>query len=272
MEGWIKLHRKILDNPIITKNSETLAVWIYLLLNATHQEYDTLFKGKRITLQKGQLITGIISISKKLKINKDKVQRILKSFENDKQITQQTSNRNRLITILNWNKYQDIDKQNDKQVINKCETDDKQVITNKNVKNIKNDKNVKTIIVDDSRVGGLQEIKSDDSCVDGLQENIASDSCVDGLQEIIDFYNNNIGLITPYGLEVLEDYTKEFGKDVVIYAMQISVEANKRTIRYIRAILNNWHKAGIKTLIEAKQENRKDKNNSAEEEFLSEYR
>ena len=25
-----------------------------------------------------------------------------------------------------------------------------------------------------------------------------SDSCVDGLQEIIDFYNNNIGMITPY--------------------------------------------------------------------------
>lgn len=98
------------------------------------------------------------------------------------------------------------------------------------------------------------------------------ESCVDGLQEIIDFYNNNIGLITPYGLEVLEDYTKEFGKDIVIYAMQISVEANKRTIRYIKAILNNWHKAGIKTLIEAKQENKKDKNNSAEEEFLNEYR
>ncbi len=103
-------------------------------------------------------------------------------------------------------------------------------------------------------------------------DNKAGESCVDGLQEVVEFYNNNIGLITPYGLEVLEDYTKEFGEDIVIYAMQISVEANKRTIRYIKAILNNWHKAGIKTLIEAKQENKKDKNNSAEEEFLNEYR
>ena len=171
MEGWIKLHRKLLDNPITTKDSNYLAVWIYLLLNATHKEYDTLFKGKRITLQKGQLITGIISIAKKLKINKDKVQRILKSFENDKQIEQQTSNKNRLISIVNWNEYQDFDKQNDKQLINECETTDKQVITNNNVKNIKNDKNVTTTV---------------------------SDSCVDGLQEIIEFYNNNIGLISPY--------------------------------------------------------------------------
>lgn len=114
---------------------------------------------------------------------------------------------------------------------------------------------------------------------DNVNENVnvndndkVGESCVDGLQEVVEFYNNNIGLITPYGLEVLEDYTKEFGEDIVIYAMQISVEANKRTIRYIKAILNNWHKAGIKTLIEAKQENKKDKNNSAEEEFLNEYR
>lgn len=141
MEGWIKVHRKLLDNPIITKDSDYLSVWIYLLLNATHKEYDTLFRGERIVLQKGQLLTGTISISQKLKINKDKVQRILKSFENDKQIEQQTSNRNRLISIVNWNEYQEIDNRNDKQMINKCETDDKQVITNKNVKNIKNDKN-----------------------------------------------------------------------------------------------------------------------------------
>lgn len=142
MEGWIKVYRQMLDNPIVCKDSDHIAVWIYLLLNATHTEYDTLFKGKRTTLQKGQLITGTISISKKLKINKDKVQRILKRFEIDKQIEQQTSNKNRLITILNWDKYQIVDKQFDKQVISKCKTTDKQVITNKNIKNIKNEKNV----------------------------------------------------------------------------------------------------------------------------------
>lgn len=138
MEGWIKLHRKILDNPIVCKDSETLSIWIYLLLNATHKEVPALFKGKKINLQKGQLLIGIISISKKLKINKDKVQRTLKCFEVDKQIEQQTSNKNRLITILNWNEYQDFDKEIDKQMINKCETTDKQLITNNNVNNVKN--------------------------------------------------------------------------------------------------------------------------------------
>ena len=95
-----------------------------------------------------------------------------------------------------------------------------------------------------------------------------SESCIDGLQKIIDFYNNNIGLITPYGLEILSDYAKEMPANLVIYAMQISVEANKRTIQYIKAILNNWQKAGIKTLEDAKQDNKKGR--SAEEEFLNE--
>lgn len=233
MEGWIKLHRKTLDNPVVCKDSDYLSVWIYLLLNATHQEYDVLFRGKRITLQKGQLITGIISISKKMKINKDKVQRILKSFENDKQITQQTSNKNRLISIINWNEYQDIDKQNDKQVINKRETTDKQLITNKNVKNVR-----------------MKECKN---VVEEVKEEI--DSCVDGFQKVIDFYNNNIGLITPFAVEILQDYAKEMDLDVIIYALEKSVSANARNLNFIKAILNNWSKKGIKTLLQAQEEN-----------------
>lgn len=122
------------------------------------------------------------------------------------------------------------------------------------------------------------------NCNDNVNENVnendnvnvndndkVSDSCVDGLQKIIDFYNENIGLITPYGVEVLEDYSKDMPTDLIIYAMQISVEANKRTIKYIKAILNNWQKAGIRTLVQAKDENHKKKNESKEiEEWLNE--
>lgn len=236
MEGWIKLYRKLLDNPIVCKDSETFSIWLYLLLSATHQEVSAIFKGKKIILKPGQLITGILSISKKLKINKDKVQRTLKCFEIDKQIKQETSNKNRLITILNWEQYQSNDNENDKQLINKCETTDKQLITNKNEKNDKNDKNVITTV---------------------------GDSCVDGLQRIIDFYQENIGLITPYAIDVFTDYAKEMDKELIILAMKKSVEANKRTIQYIKGILNNWCKQGIKTVLEAEQEDKKFKKNDS---------
>lgn len=100
-------------------------------------------------------------------------------------------------------------------------------------------------------------------------ENVG-DSCVDGLQKVVDFYNENIGLITPYGLEVLSDYAKEMPTDLIIYAMEISVEANVRTIQYIKGILNNWSNKGIKTLIEAKKENQKQSKKDEIEEWLNE--
>lgn len=113
-----------------------------------------------------------------------------------------------------------------------------------------------------------ENVNVNDNVNDNDNDNVG-DSCVDGLQEVIDFYNLNIGLITPYGLEVLSDYAKEMPTDLIIYAMEISVEANVRTIQYIKGILNNWSNKGIKTLIEAKKENQK-QNKDEIEEWLNE--
>lgn len=151
MEGWIKLHRKTFENPIIMKDKDYLTVWIYLLLHATHTEYDTIFKGKRITLQKGQLITGRKTISEKLDISESKVQRILKTFENEHQIEQLTNSQNRLISILNWELYQQTEQQDEQQVNNERTTSEQRVNTNKNDNNVKNIKNEKNGINNNSK-------------------------------------------------------------------------------------------------------------------------
>lgn len=135
MEGWVCLYRKILENPIICKDSDYFAVWCYLLLSATHKKTSALFKGKKIVLLPGQLITGRKSIAKKFKIDESKVQRILKTLENEQQIEQQTSSQNRLITIINWYQYQKIEQQNAQQVNNECTTSEQRVNTNNNETN-----------------------------------------------------------------------------------------------------------------------------------------
>lgn len=114
---------------------------------------------------------------------------------------------------------------------------------------------------------------------DNNNNDFVSDSCVDGLQEVIDFYSNNIGFLNPYGLKILESYVEDMSSELVIYAMQIAVENNKKTISYIKAILNNWSKANIKTLEVAKKENKKKISNDkqieqrkyTEDEFKSLY-
>jgi hypothetical protein len=140
--GWIKVYRQLLDNPVVCKDSNHLAVWMYLLLNATHTDFDMMFKGKRITLKPGQLITGRKSISEKLVISCSMVQRILKMFEIEHQIEQQGSNRNRLISILNWNEYQQVEQPTEQPSNNKRTTDEHLANTNKNIR-IKELKNVK---------------------------------------------------------------------------------------------------------------------------------
>lgn len=97
-----------------------------------------------------------------------------------------------------------------------------------------------------------------------------SDSRVDGLQKIFDFYQENIGLITPYGTEILQDYEKEMSADLIILAMKKAVESNKRTIQYIKGILNNWSKKGIKTVLDAEREDEQFRNKSTVQEETNE--
>jgi len=126
----------------------------------------------------------------------------------------------------------------------------KQKKSKKEAKVKQNESKAETNVNDNENVNVNENVNDNDN------DNVG-DSCVDGLQEVIDFYSNNIGFLNPYGLKILESYVEDMSSELVIYAMQISVENNKKTISYIKAILNNWTKANIKTLEEAKRENKK---------------
>lgn len=244
MEGWIKVHRKLVDwewyNDINVK-----VVFLHLLLTANHKEKQ--WKGQ--TILRGQKLTSIEHLADDVGLTIQQTRTALKKLKSTHEITIKTTSKNSLITIEKFNSYQfeadEDNKQNNKQlnnsITNNQQTNNKQITTNKNEKNDNNDKNI-TII---------------------------DDSCVDGLKEVIDFYNNNIGLITPYGLEILSDYAKNMPEDLIILAMQKSVEADKRTIQYIKGILNNWCKKGIKSVLEAEKEDKQFQNTKQENKKAS---
>ena len=134
MNGWIKLHRKTLKNPIVCKDADHLAVWCYILLNATHEEIDMIFGTEKITLSPGQLITGKRKMASELHVDESKVRRIINLLKNDAQIDAQTNSKGTLITVLNWDKYQNTDAQNDEPVTHERRTSDARV-THENQKN-----------------------------------------------------------------------------------------------------------------------------------------
>jgi len=108
MEGWIKLHRKIKDNPIY-KNSKALHCWIECLLRANHTREVVYIGRKRIVLEPGQFITGREKFAEAVNMSPTTVWFWINSFKVDSMIDIKTTNKYSVISIKNWNKYQNLD-------------------------------------------------------------------------------------------------------------------------------------------------------------------
>lgn len=133
--GWVKAHRKLLNNPVVCKDSDHIAVWLFLLLSATHSEQTAIFGGKKITLLPGQALVTQKEISKTFKIEPSKVRRILDFFKINNQIDKLTDMRKTLVVIENWEVYQnENDKPNDKQMTNQARKKDEKEKRNKKEK------------------------------------------------------------------------------------------------------------------------------------------
>ena len=132
--GWVKVHRKILENPLF-KNPKLFTLWVYLLLRANHSDGKAMIGNQVVPIKRGQFLTGRKKLSEALDIPESTLERLLSVLESERQIGQQKLNKFRLISITNYDLYQDSD--------NKWTTSGQQVDTNKNVKNEKNDKNEK---------------------------------------------------------------------------------------------------------------------------------
>src|SRR6478672_10342607 len=104
-QGYIKLYRQLLEHPYFS-DSEYVHIWIYLLMSATHRPMKMRFAGGVIELQPGQLITGRESIARRTGIHPSKVQRVLRKMEIEQQIEQHPACTSRVVTILNWARYQ----------------------------------------------------------------------------------------------------------------------------------------------------------------------
>lgn len=140
MEGWIKLHRKLLDNPIFS-SEKGLKIWIWCLLKANHLETDVYLGMEKIHINSGEFIFGRDSASKDLKIKPSTIRNWIELLKKDSYINTKTTNKYTVITIQNWIMYQEKGHEKGQQIDNRLTTDCQRIDTNKNDKNVKNDKN-----------------------------------------------------------------------------------------------------------------------------------
>jgi len=129
-QGWIKLHRKLLENPI-AQRSQYWHLWTFLLLKVSHKTTEFIWNGKKQTLKSGQLLTGRKQLSLDTGISGSTIERILSYLESEHQIEQQKTNKFRIIAVKNWEKYQNT-QGGEQQADNKRTTGGQQVDIYKN--------------------------------------------------------------------------------------------------------------------------------------------
>ncbi len=89
-------------------------------------------------------------------------------------------------------------------------------------------------------------------------------------EKIIDFYNNNFGLITPYIAENIFSYLENgLQQDLIIRAMEEAVSNNIRKWNYVKTILNDCVNNQIKTLEQYTIKQREFKNKKANKTTVS---
>lgn len=103
MNGWVKIHRSILDWSWY-KDKNMRCLWLHLLLKAEVEE--TTENG--VTLERGTLYTSISTLAREVGLSIQEVRTCLQRMVSDKQLTHESTKRGTKITICNYASYQDV--------------------------------------------------------------------------------------------------------------------------------------------------------------------
>jgi len=124
MEGWICLHRKLL-NWQWYQDTNVKVLFIHLLLKANYEDK----VWKNIVIKRGQLVTSISKLAEETRQTIRQTRVALDKLKMTNEITIKTTNKYTLITIEKYDNFQNIenindkqnDKEDDKQMTNKCQ-------------------------------------------------------------------------------------------------------------------------------------------------------
>lgn len=88
-----------------------------------------------------------------------------------------------------------------------------------------------------------------------VNENVNANANVNvEVMKITKCYEENIGMLTPATAEVLFAYLDDLTADMIVKAIKIANNNNKKSTNYIDGILKDWVRKGYKTLADTQKE------------------
>ncbi|HHY0255973.1 TPA: DnaD domain protein [Staphylococcus aureus] len=210
MTGWISIDRSI-QNHWLFKEKRTFSkfeAWIYLLMEANHSKAKVPIGNQIVTVERGQRLTSILTLSDLFNWSRFKVKTFLDLLESDGMLEVKTTSKYTLITIVNYDFYQS------EQGRNQHQTN-----TNNNDNKDNNEKNV-------------NNEKKKAAAFDFFQDN--------GFGFITPYNLDDLN----YYLDSFENDSDE----IVTASLKIAKDRNKVTWGYAKSILNTWLNANLKSI------------------------
>ncbi|HDB6686886.1 TPA: DnaD domain-containing protein [Staphylococcus aureus] len=232
MTGWISIGRSI-QNHWLFKEKRTFSkfeAWIYLLMEANHSEAKVPIGNQIVTVERGQRLTSILTLSDLFNWSRFKVKTFLDLLESDGMLEVKTTSKYTLITIVNYDFYQSEQGRNQHQ--NDIKPTSKQHQSNINPTSKQHQTNTNNNDNKDNNEKNVNNEKKKVTAFDFFQD-------------------NGFGFITPYNLDDLNYYLDSFENDsdeIVTASLKIAKDRNKVTWGYAKSILNTWLNANLKSI------------------------
>ncbi|HBG3109601.1 TPA: DnaD domain-containing protein [Staphylococcus aureus] len=232
MTGWISIDRSI-QNHWLFKEKRTFSkfeAWIYLLMEANHSKAKVPIGNQIVTVERGQRLTSILTLSDLFNWSRFKVKTFLDLLESDGMLEVKTTSKYTLITIVNYDFYQSEQGRNQHQ--NDIKPTSKQHQSNINPTSKQRQTNTNNNDNKDNNEKNVNNEKKKAAAFDFFQD-------------------NGFGFITPYNLDDLNYYLDSFENDsdqIVTASLKIAKDRNKVTWGYAKSILNTWLNANLKSI------------------------
>ncbi|EOA9369478.1 TPA: DnaD domain protein [Staphylococcus aureus] len=232
MTGWISIDRSI-QNHWLFKEKRTFSkfeAWIYLLMEANHSKVKVPIGNQIVTVERGQRLTSILTLSDLFNWSRFKVKTFLDLLESDGMLEVKTTSKYTLITIVNYDFYQSEQGRNQHQ--NDIKPTSKQHQSNINPTSKQHQTNTNNNDNKDNNEKNVNNEKKKTTAFDFFQD-------------------NGFGFITSYNLDDLNYYLDSFENDsdeIVTASLKIAKDRNKVTWGYAKSILNTWLNANLKSI------------------------
>lgn len=146
-QGWIKLYRKIQDNPLWTEKRvfSRAEAWIDILIEVRHDEKpaNVLIGSTLVVCNRGQCIKSLDTWALRWGWNKSAVRRFFELLQNMEQIRHESATKTTRLTVCNYDTYNQERNGSETKVKRKRNALDTHLTPNKNEENEENEKNEK---------------------------------------------------------------------------------------------------------------------------------